>query len=622
MCPRNQDAIKEYNIVAYYRSSILYYITIMTGGLLQIASYGNQDIFITGAPQITFFKVVYRRHINFAIESIQQDLIGDINFGAEMSSIIEKVGDLMYKVYLEVEIPKINLVKDPSQWRCHLTTIKAQLNELERLHQLMDSYLSMNTEVIKKVILLVRASSPLEELIAHVNSLTQHLHPRRRELEILFAENSNLNLIDELRDKKDQLIIDINQMDIGLLFNSVVHQVNYSFHLSPIERNSLVRKRLLDMINHDIYPVMRRFYQEIYSLLVHKQGIYQSMLNGSYVERYQFAWVEELGHAIIDQLDIRIGNQLIDRHTGDWLIIFNKLFMNEYQKNNYNKMIGNVSELTNFNDAVKPSYQLIIPFQFWFCRHQGLALPLVALQYHDVMFNIKLKNLLQLCYFEEGLPATNLQSQYAINLINARLWVDYVFLDTVERTRFAQSISEYLIEFVQFNEFSNFTGTKYLANLTMAHATKFIVWFLQPNRYRNNPSGSNKSQWNNYGTKPDLTGYSIQKQYLRLNTCPITDPSHDVVYLNYVQPYLYFPHSPTDGLYCYSFALEPVEHQPSGTCNFSRLDDISIVIEFSDDFINLINNFEDSGGYLGVYAVSYNVLRIISGMAGLAFAGV
>ena len=75
----------------------------MGGGLMQLVAYGTQDIYLTGNPQITFFKVVYRRHTNFAMESIPQNIEGDFDFGRDCSCTIARNGDLVHKVYVEID---------------------------------------------------------------------------------------------------------------------------------------------------------------------------------------------------------------------------------------------------------------------------------------------------------------------------------------------------------------------------------------------------------------------------------------------------------------------------------------------------------------------------------------
>ena len=594
----------------------------MAGGLVQLIVYGSQDIFLTGTPQITFFKILYRRHTNFAIESVPQHLLGDLNFGNDSSAIIDKIGDLMGKTYLEIEIPKIDLLKNPSQWSLTQQDAERQFKQIEEYYRLLHAYVSVNTDIARKIILLIRTNNitinDITNIITNPNFI-DNLINIRQQLQSYIAINSNFdNLINYFSSRSD-LVQQINRTDVSKIFSSVIRSTQ------NISNETEIRKKLLSAIN-TAYNELKEFYLQIYKIFLEKENIYQSFLNKTYHERYKSAWVEELGHAIIDQLDIRIGNQLIDRHTGDWLIIFNSLYLRSSQNNNYNKMIGNVNELTIFDDNVKNSYKIIIPFQFWFCRFTGLAIPLISLKYHDVMFNIRLKDLSKLFYVEDNLALSNitiLQSQYGINIESARLYVDYIFLDTDERRRFAQSTHEYLIEIVQFNEFEDIAGNKYAAHLLFAHPTKFVVWFVQPNQYRSNPTGSNKPQWNNFGTEPNKSGQTIESLVLRINSYDRTDAHIGIKYYNNVQPYWYFRKTPSDGLYTYSFAIKPMEHQPSAAINLSRIDDFSIYTNFTQRFVNIINsnNIEgiNTGAYMGVYAMSYNILRIMGGMAGLAF---
>ena len=146
---------------------------------------------------------------------------------------------------------------------------------------------------------------------------------------------------------------------------------------------------------------------------------------------------------------------------------------------------------------------------------------------------------------------------------------------------------------------------------------------MQPNQYRDNPNGHNKCQWNNFGTNLDKTGYPIKSAVIRINNYERTDEQQDIKFYNYVQPYLYFRRSPTDGFNVYSFAINPMEHQPSASINLSRIDDLSIGVVFTPEFIELVNsnNIEgiQTGAFMASYVMSYNILRIMGGMAGLAF---
>jgi hypothetical protein len=80
----------------------------MAGGLMQLVAYGAQDVFLTGTPEITFWKVSYRRHTNFAMESIEQTFSGQADFGRRVTCTISRNGDLAYRTYLQVTLPEIN----------------------------------------------------------------------------------------------------------------------------------------------------------------------------------------------------------------------------------------------------------------------------------------------------------------------------------------------------------------------------------------------------------------------------------------------------------------------------------------------------------------------------------
>ena len=145
------------------------------------------------------------------------------------------------------------------------------------------------------------------------------------------------------------------------------------------------------------------------------------------------AWTRRVGEVLIDWVNIEIGGQEIDRHYGDWLTIWNELTQTAEHEDGYNVLIGNTTALTTPAETI-PSATLYIPLQFWFCRNPGLALPLIALQYHEVKFNIQFADASD-CYItsDNNTPASGTPS-----MGDASLWIDYVYLDTDERRQFAQ----------------------------------------------------------------------------------------------------------------------------------------------------------------------------------------
>jgi hypothetical protein len=377
----------------------------MGGGLLQLVAYGAQDVYLTGNPQITFFKVVYRRHTNFSMESIEQTFNGAADFGRRVTCQISRNGDLIHRVYLQVDI----------------------------------------------------------------NGAT-------------WAANSYAGL------------------------------------------------------------------------------------------------------ALVKSVELEIGGQRIDKQYGDWMYIWNELTLPYGKLAGFKTMVG--------ADAVTTtSTTLYIPLEFWFCRNPGLALPLIALQYHEVKVNLE---------FETAANA----AITAGSMGTCSLWVDYIFLDTDERRRFAQLSHEYLIEQLQFTGEETVSTGNNKVKLNFNHPCKELVWVMQE-------SAGKFGVYTDDGSDGDFARDGVNlttSAKLQLN-------GHDRFteragkYFNLVQPYQHHENIPSNkGINVYSFALKPEEHQPSGTLNMSRIDSAVLNVTAAA-----------SATKMRIYAVNYNVLRIMSGMGGLAY---
>jgi hypothetical protein len=389
----------------------------MGGGLMQLVAYGAQDIYLTGNPQITFFKLVYRRHTNFSKEAIEQTWDGVSSDTGRCSATISRNGDLVYRMYIETK----------------------------------------------------------------------------------------------------------GTLDPG------------------------------DVNNPG-------------------------------------AW-------LIKTIELEIGGQQIDKHSGAWMEIWAELTepndsgaiydgKDDHNGTLFQKMAGMAGACGDGNWAA--GGKLFIPLQFWFCRNPGLALPLIALQYHEVkvILDHRVSDLGGSC--------------------DHSLWCDYIYLDTDERRRFAQVSHEYLIEQVQEQSLNNPTGT---SDLYFNHPVKELVW-----AKTSYASGASRDTIASAGT-----------YQLKLNGHDRFAARH---YYYFTRTQIWEHHSGPGGLdsdtgpgnadtgnhfgmhdnsiAVYSFALKPEEHQPSGTCNFSRIDNAQLLCA--------------SGGLADtIFAVNYNVLRIMSGMGGLAY---
>ena len=450
---------------------------------MQLVAYGAQDVYLTGNPQITFFKVVYRRHTNFSMESIQQTWNGTVATGNKVTCTISRNGDLIHSMYLDMTLTGCDAAST----------------------------------------------------------------------------------------------------------------------------------------------------------------------------------VDNVGHALVKEVTVEIGGQTIDKQYGEWLDIWSDLTLPASKSDGYHEMV---------NGGTSAGRHLMVPLQFWFCRNAGLALPLIALQYHEVKISVQFRS-------------SDDVGTAALALSGSNLWVDYIYLDTDERRRFAQVSHEYLIEQLQF------PGTDPADNkhrLNFNHPVKELVWV-------ENASGA--ANWRNWVATSDdnikvvLNGhdrmgargnkyYTHVQPYYHHSNVPVEYPhvsvskagaatadsnkggaaagantmelttaaragevvglimksgtagddtnytiteNHDTGKITFT-PNLVKAiadsvavtfHREVHGevasrnIHVYSFALKPEEHQPSGTCNFSRIDNADLLYNGS------------SGNSVSVFAVNYNVLRIMSGMGGLAY---
>ena len=543
----------------------------MGGGLMQLVSYGAQDIYISGNPQITFWKVLYKRHTNFAVESIEVTFNGQADFNKRVTAIINRNADLMYKTYIQVVLPQISLGSGGT-WAGAGAT-------------------------------------------------------------------------------------------------------------------------------------------------------------GTSAATAGFRWLNYIGHRLIKQVEIEIGGQRIDRQYGDWMQIWTQLSTEAGTVRALESLVGNTHDLvlmkranglaldatctsneTTISCVARngcPAKTLYIPLQFWFCRNPGLAIPLIALQYHEVRINVDFETW-QNCQYTETSLAIPTNSLAAQSLAAASLYVDYVYLDTEERRRFAQQSHEYLIEQVQYTGAESITSSSNKVQLNFNHPVKELQWVVQrdsfvdcsaqpwiasvggpqPFNYSDDFStdgiivsllaqssnvaptttlaqeslniasntysasiagslppqqylGQNAAQASQqYGVDvSDLTGaqefesgvnYLLAKVILDSGVrCEGKNPvevaklqlngqdrftEREGSYFDKVQPFQHHSRTPSTGVNVYSFALRPEEHQPSGTCNFSRIDKATLQLTVS---INTVTGVRTA--QVRVYALNYNVLRVMSGMGGLAY---
>ena len=443
-------------------------------------------------------------------------------------------------------------------------------------------------------------------------------------------------------------------------------------------------------------------------------------------------WLDCPGEQLIQTVEVEIGGQRIDRQYGDWMHIWNQLTMTSEQEDGYNKMIGNTTQLTYLTDPAfanvatacgatgvpeavcaprnaLPETTLYVPLQFWFCRNPGLALPLIALQYHEVKVTLELRPMDECLYAvskvgnnDNNTDNLKVNGAYSKSLVAASLYVDYIFLDTDERRRMAQNPHEYLIEQLQFTGDESIGSSSNKVKLNFNHPCKELVFVVQPDEnvsYCDSfvdgellhlalgaqpfnytdavdalPNSirafSSAEQLNSDGISgntsvisgglfkdaaavgvtetpaaedglegalpkdssnngvSDAGAFVLAETALKMH-CWGENPvvtaklqlngqdrfsEREGTYFDQVQPFQHHTRHPDTGINVYSFALRPEEHQPSGTCNFSRIDNATLQLVVSAAAIG-----SSKTAKVRVYATNYNVLRVMSGMGGLAY---
>jgi hypothetical protein len=625
----------------------------MAGGLLQLSNYNAQDIFLTGNPQVTFFKSVYRRHTNFAIETVDQFLQGDqIDFSKELLCTVEKNGDLIWNVQLVVDLPKVRIPRDSDQIVGEVDIKADRLAIAKSSYEAVHNFIGLMMQSYRIAIPLIQTTNS--------NSISLI----RQQITSIYLKGDVVK--NGATKKITEEFYSILERDSGsmLLADQTFAQLDFQSIVSLGNPISGLR-RLLDDTVEQLIKIEKRYWASYQTAKLEYEsaaGIDDANLPGSGWAK--FAWIERLGHYITEYVDVLIGGQRIDRQYGDWINIWWELSRNVDQDAVYAKMIGDVDELTSFSIAEKPAYRLIVPLPFWFCRDNGLALPLVALSYYDVQFVVKFRDMEQCCYTD----GTGYLDPAIVKIADARLWVDYVYLDAAERRRFAQSSHEYLIQQVQMEEYTDFALTRDNFFMHFSNPCRELVVVYQRDDLRVNEDDTQQCQFHNYtldrfpqrettlgwqkrNTQETLHGdrywylvpnrdeitmqrvhdhYNNQnvqipeqprQPFLRLQLtlnqytrCPNNEP----VYFQNVQPYVHHSASPlVPGINVFSFATKPELTQPSSSCNMSRLDKAVFTAQFNSTAIH--NGGDPIRGRVRIYATSTNILRFMGGVAGLAF---
>ena len=317
------------------------------------------------------------------------------------------------------------------------------------------------------------------------------------------------------------------------------------------------------------------------------------------------SWTNGIGNFMIDFVELQLGGEMIDRISGDLLDAWMEISTQLGIKNSAYQMSG---KFITFNKNTQTgAVQLLVPLPFWFCRSVERALPLISMQYTDVKIVVQFKPFDQ-CWFK----LTTASPAVTLSMTKANLICNFIYLDVFERTKMAkQENIEFLIEQFQIGNPFQIQQNVLNANprLFFNHPVKELIWMYRTQVATNANDYYNYANILNYNTPTQIKTAPFRDMKLRFNGNDRFESVPETFFRLY-QPYKYHSCGTLQYIYVFSFAIDPENMQPSGTCNFSKLDNVTMNLD-------CIDNIQE--GILMVYATNYNILRIHNGMAGVMF---
>lgn len=441
----------------------------MTGGLLQMASKGEADKQLVVTPQITFFRLVFRRHTHFAIEYVTEQFEGEAAFGRSLSLSLPKIGDLLHKTYLKIELPEVTLpyssTGDPAsllqalkqaqtaydQFKAFLTTTKRVYRDLHNEIQTYGvTFNDVETMLTTKVVEYSYETA--------CNQFTVKLPTSEYTLFRLLPLSTRG---DQGSASQHDLV---RYLDIVGIFEQAFPATKYRNAVQLSEVFVSEAKSFLQAYLHQARTIDKLLFGQLSDKrLAHTEAIKSSQ---------NFSYAAYLGHQLINSVEIEIGGKVIDRLDKHVLTMMLGLHSLPYKTEQYNKMVGNVPQLLVTDAATKPRYTLVVPLSFWFCRSVGQSLPLVFLRYHDVRINVTLEDMGRCCYADAP------QAVSVIQPVSVSMLSQVFFLSGAERRKFAEIQHEYLIDQMQLLTLPNQTARQATMELDFFNPVKALYWIV------------------------------------------------------------------------------------------------------------------------------------------------
>jgi len=608
---------------------------------MQIISYGTQDLTLTGNPEITFFNTIYRRYTNFGKKLISLSFDNSPEFNTtSYVNIPKNSGDLLTKLILRIKLPKIDF-----------SFINQSINEKINNEQVYENKLSLT----------------------YYDFFLNFFNKLKNIIRTFFLKYDTYNIsLTYIKDLENYIlkyfnIYEYSQffLSIKYFFNNNISSTNsYSYNINLYTNASLFK-----IINNELIYIYDKFTNEMLSYEGFKFAINKNIevlekLNDTLYDKLynnfltndniKFCWVNKIAVYLFNSIDLYVGSNKIYSLSDTYINNYAELYYKN--KKLYDKLIGNNDVINKYSNVIDETI-LYLPIPFWNLSNYGSSFPLIALQFNSLQIKINTKKFLDCIRinYDKNLFGDNINNiiidllinnfkNVVIDKIDITLLLEYVYLDTIERKKFARSAHEYLIEQVQEIEFNKITSTNNTIQLDIFHCCKDMFWFAQriPKQsdiFNNNPNvltyiyERNKIQltsettnffeyitmvnspyslfnpnvyfdglftiYNNlklltqsllfldylsnkfsYAYSNERLNIIINESYFSLNSIQLIGENYS--FFNFLQPYNYYNSNPQLGLNIYSFSLRPTEFQPAGSCNMSRISFIGLKLKINN----------------------------------------
>ena len=534
----------------------------MGGGLMQLVAYGAQDVYLTGNPQITFWKVTYRRHTNFAMEAIEQTFNGQADFGRRVTCTISRNGDLAYRTYLQVTLPEISQDLGNSatetvyaRWLDYPGEQLVSMVEVEIGGQRIDRQYGDWMHIWNQLTLTAEQEVCYNKMVGHTTQLTYITDPSFSDVdgpcdsEAPKQVCAPRNALPETTLYVPLLFWFCRNPGLALpLIALQYHEVKINLDLRPIDECLWAMDSLDNASQEKV--------KDAYSQSLVAASLYVDYIFLDTDERRRMA--QNPHEYLIEQLQFT-GDESVGSSS-------NKIKLNFNHPCKELVWVVQSDENVDYCSSITAGEPL--------CKLLG-AQPFNYTDALDV-----LPNAIHAYGARETIIDDNGNDGFVVNGVSGEQYFQQDFTGTVTASGNPN------------NDVMMVSDGDQVSGLSDAGAFVLSETALNMHCWGENPVVTAKLQLNGQDRFSEREG----------------------TYFDLVQPWQHHNRHPDTGINVYSFALRPEEHQPSGTCNFSRIDNATLQLVLSNATV-----MGTKTAKVRVYAVNYNVLRIMSGMGGMAY---